>query len=101
MKEQLDEHSKKELIKYRIERAEQTIEESKLLANSSYYNASIDRLYYACYYAASALLLKNNIQANTHAGVKMMLGLHFISKGTLSKELGKDIQHVVRKTAFQ
>ncbi|MBQ6745587.1 MAG: HEPN domain-containing protein [Bacteroidaceae bacterium] len=97
MKEQLDEHSKKELIKYRIERAEQTIEESKLLANSSYYNASINRLYYACYYAASALLLKNNIQANTHAGVKMMLGLHFISKGTLSKELGKTFNTLFEK----
>ena len=97
MSEHIDEHSKAELIKYRIERAEQTIEESKLLANSSYYNASINRLYYACYYAASALLLKNNIQANTHAGVKMMLGLHFISKGILSKDLGKTFNTLFEK----
>ena len=97
MNDQLDEHSKNELIKYRIERAEQTLEESKLLASSSFYNASINRLYYACYYAASALLLKNNIQANTHSGVKMMLGLHFISKGILSKELGKTFNTLFEK----
>ena len=97
MSDQLDEHSKNELIKYRIERAEQTLEESKLLASSSFYNASINRLYYACYYAASALLLKNNIQANTHSGVKMMLGLHFISKGILSKELGKTFNTLFEK----
>ena len=97
MSDQLDEHSKNELIKYRIERAEQTLEESMLLASSSFYNASINRLYYACYYAASALLLKNNIQANTHSGVKMMLGLHFISKGILSKELGKTFNTLFEK----
>ena len=97
MSDQLDEHSKNELIKYRIERAGQTLEESKLLASSSFYNASINRLYYACYYAASALLLKNNIQANTHSGVKMMLGLHFISKGILSKELGKTFNTLFEK----
>lgn len=54
-------------------------------------------MYYACYYAASALLLKNNIQANTHSGVKMMLGLHFISKGILSKELGKTFNTLFEK----
>ena len=97
MSEQLDENSKNELIKYRTDRAEQTLEEAKLLANSSYYNASINRLYYACFYAASALLLKNNIQANTHAGVKMMLGLHFITKGILSKELGKTFNTLFEK----
>ena len=97
MSEQLDENSKNELIKYRTERAEQTLEEAKLLANSSYYNASINRLYYACFYAASALLLKNNILANTHAGVKMMLGLHFITKEILSKELGKTFNTLFEK----
>lgn len=30
-----------------------------------------------------ALLLKNNISALTHSGVKAMLGLHFVSKGKL------------------
>ena len=32
------------------------------------------------------LLIKNHIQASTHAGVKQKLGLHFVSKGLISKE---------------
>lgn len=36
-----------------------------------------------------ALLVKNHIPAETHAGVKTMLGLHFVSKGLISKESGR------------
>lgn len=40
-------------------------------------------MYYACYYATVALLLKNDIKAQTHSGVKTMLGMHFIATGKL------------------
>ena len=89
MKEILDEQSRKELIVYRLDRANETMLEANLLANEGFYNAAINRLYYACFYAVQALLLKNQITATTHAGVKSMLGLHFVSKGLLPKELGK------------
>lgn len=89
MKEVLDEQSRLSLIKYRIERANETIEESKLLARGGYYNAAVNRLYYACFYASLALLAANNMPTSTHAGVKTMLGLHFVSKGVLANEHGK------------
>ena len=83
MKDTLDEESRQALIKYRMERAYDSMNEAKLLADESFYNAAINRLYYACYYAAVALLLANDIPAQTHSGVKTMLGLHFITKGTV------------------
>ena len=89
MKEVLDEQSRQSLIKYRIERANETIQESKLLAKEGYYNAAVNRLYYACFYASLALLAANNMPTSTHAGVKTMLGLHFVSKGVLANEHGK------------
>ena len=46
-------------------------------------------MYYACYYAAVALLIKYEINPGTHAGVKQMLGLHFVASGRLSRELGR------------
>ena len=89
MKETLDQESKKALVDYRISRAFETLKEAELLSNESFFNAAVNRLYYACYYAAVALLLKNDIPAQTHNGVKTMLGLHFVSKGILSIEDGK------------
>ena len=89
MKETLDEQSRKALVSYRLERADETMKEAEILAREQHYNAAANRLYYACYYAASALLVSNTISASTHAGVKTMLGMHFVSKGILSNELGK------------
>lgn len=89
MSETFDEQSRKELVKYRIDRAEETLLEADLLAKESFYNASINRLYYACFYATLALLVSNGITAASHSGVKTMLGLNFVSKGLLDKEYGK------------
>lgn len=89
MKESLDLESRDSLIAYRIERAYGSLKEAKLMAQGEFYNASINRLYYACYYMAVALLLKNNISAQTHSGVKTMLGMHFTSKGKLSISASK------------
>ena len=84
MKESLDKESRDSLIAYRIERAYGSLKEARLMAQGEFYNAAINRLYYACYYMAVALLLKHNISAQTHSGVKTMLGMHFTSKGKLS-----------------
>lgn len=89
MKEKLDEDSKKALVTYRIQRAYETLKEAEVMKREAFYNAAINRLYYACYYAAIALLLKYDVQAQTHNGVKTMLGLHFISTGKLPLKVGK------------
>jgi len=89
MKETLDDQSRAELVKYRINRADETIKEAMLLTNEGYYNAAINRLYYACFYAVQALLVKNGISSASHAGVKTMLSLNFVSKGLLDVEYGK------------
>ena len=89
MTEHFDEQAKNDLIRYRFSRANEALEEAVVLGNTEHFNAAMNRLYYACFYANMALLLKDGITATTHAGVKTMLGLHFVSKGSLSKEHGK------------
>lgn len=89
MKEQLSQEAKDALANYRFQRAKQTLAEVPFLKEQGFYNTAINRLYYACYYAAVALLIKNGINPSTHAGVKQMLGMHFIATGRLSKEQGR------------
>ena len=97
MKETLDEQSRIGLVHYRMERANETMEEARILADNGHYNAAVNRLYYACFYATQALLLKHHIAATTHAGVKSMLGLHFVSKGIISVEHGKTFNTLFEK----
>ena len=97
MKETLDDQSRFELMHYRMARANETMEEVGILAECGHYNAAVNRLYYACFYAVQALLLKHHITATTHAGVKTMLGLHFITKGIVSVEYGKTFNTLFEK----
>ena len=89
MKETLDEQSREALIKYRLERSDETLKEVEILTKESHFNAAVNRLYYACFYAVTALLVANGYSTQSHAGTKTLLGLHFITKGLLSNEHGK------------
>ncbi len=89
MKEELTEDTKIALSKYRIDRAKATINEVETLKKVGYYSTAINRMYYACYYAASALLVRKGIVPTSHAGVKQQLGVHFILEDKISKELGR------------
>lgn len=77
------------LVSYRIQKANDTLKEAEGISSLGYWNAVANRLYYACYYATSALLIKNSFQAQTHRGVITLLGMHFIKTGKISENSGK------------
>ncbi len=88
---------RKDIIEYRLERAKSTLLEVDLLLENSMTNTAINRLYYASFYAISALLIQHNINTQTHSGVRQMFGLHFVKTGLINNELGKLYSHLFRK----
>ncbi len=78
-----------ELIKYRHSRALETYEEAAILARENHWNAAANRLYYSCFYAISALLLKNGLSNSTHNGVKTEFHKSFVKTGIISKQSGR------------
>jgi uncharacterized protein (UPF0332 family) len=78
-----------DLINYRISRAFETIKEAESMIENEFWNASINRNYYACYYAVSGLLLKNEVDTSTHKGIRQMFGMHYVKTGLVSKDLAK------------
>ena len=58
-----------EYITYRINKAEEVYTAAVILYDAEQWNSAINRLYYACFYVASALLLKRGVGAKSHAGV--------------------------------
>ena len=97
MKEQLSEENVRALVSYRLSRAKETLAEIPHLKDMGYLNTAVNRLYYACYYAVVALLIKNHIQASTHAGVKQKLGLHFVSKGLITRESNRSFSLLIER----
>ena len=47
MKEILDEESRNALIAYRLQRAYETLKEAEVMIRESFYNAAVNRMYYA------------------------------------------------------
>lgn len=82
-------HSKEELADYRILRAREALQEAKLLGESKHWNTAANRLYYACFYIASAYLVINNLSAFTHKGVKMGFNRELIRTRRIRGEFGR------------
>ena len=57
-------------IKYRFHRSEESLDEALILAKNGSWNTVVNRLYYSCFYAVISLLLKNNIETQTHEGAR-------------------------------
>ena len=52
----LNDRERIEVVRYRIENAYRTIDEVQSHIENGFYNTAVNRMYYACYYAASAIL---------------------------------------------
>ena len=46
-------------------------------------------MYYACYYAVAALLLKHGIFVKTHSGIRQAFSKEFVLTGQIDKEQSK------------
>ena len=79
-------HKSKQYIQYRLARAEESIKEAEILAASGHWNTCVNRLYYACFYAVSALLLKHDLSSSKHSGVRSFFNEHFVKSGIMQKE---------------
>lgn len=76
------------LVTYRMEKAHTTMDQLKNIVPFGYWDMIANRLYYAAYYAVSALLLQAGYSVQTHHGIIQLLGLHFIKTGILASDHG-------------
>ena len=79
---------KDELKQYRLQKAKESYQAATLMRENNQWNFAINRLYYACFYAVIALLLKHDITPRTHDGAKRQFSLHFIKTGKIREQYG-------------
>ena len=86
--------TKNDLINYRIARAKDTYDDALILSERKKWNSTINRLYYASYYAVMALLLNSDLKPTTHNGVKSNFSEYFIKTGKIDSKYGKMYSHL-------
>lgn len=93
----LEDKDRIEIVRYRIENAHRTMDEVSSHMANGFYNTAVNRMYYACYYAASAMLVAEHIITKSHDGVKQMFSLHFVKTGKVPVDLGKSYSRLFDK----
>lgn len=78
-----------DLVAYKMQRAKETLAEIDTHISNSLLHTAVNRIYYACFYAVSALLISREINARKHSGVKQMFGQHFVLPGIVDSSLAR------------
>lgn len=80
---------KTELIKYRLNRASETLDEAKISIENNRYLLAANRIYYSSFYAVSALAIKHDFKTSKHVQLLSWFNKNFVKDGIVEKRLGK------------
>jgi len=78
-----------EIVKYRMEKAKITLTDAKKFFKNVSLDSTVNRIYYALFYAVNALLLCEGVFSSKHSGVRALFDKVFIKKGIVKKEMGR------------
>lgn len=81
--------SKSDLVNYRLQRAYEALEDARILAKAARWNTCVNRLYYACFYAVSALLIQQGLSSSKHTGIRSLFNRHYVKTGKVAKEMAQ------------
>lgn len=79
----------KELIKYRLEEAKETIQDVQLLIENDRLRAAVNRIYYGMFYALLALGLAYKFETSKHQQLLGWFNKNFIYEGLIDSKFGK------------
>lgn len=84
-----------ELIRYRVKRAAETLEDAWILIiNGGSFQSIVNRMYFACFYATEALLMSHGIENEEHDEVQDLLEANFISPGLIDGDFGRHMNEL-------
>lgn len=85
----LNDEERYQVVAYRLEKASNTFQDAEKVIKMQMWDTGANRLYYAAYYAVSALLIASGISAKTHEGIIRMFNQKFVATGKIDRELGR------------
>lgn len=77
--------TKEDYIRFKILKSEEALKQAELLLVNDFYEAAMSKLYYAAFYAISALLINRDLNPKTHLGAKSLFHKEFIHTGEIDK----------------
>jgi len=81
-----------ELLRYRMEQACETLREAEILLNESALRGTINRAYYAMFYALLALLATKQLGTSRHSGALALFDREFVKTNVFPRELSRSLR---------
>ena len=78
-----------DLIRYKLGRARESLAEAEVMIKTAHPHGCANRIYYACFYAVTAILLTRDLSSSKHSGVIALFNQHFVKPGLVSVDMGK------------
>lgn len=76
------------LVRYHIAQARDALSDAELLLREGRWKAGVNRLYYACFYAVTAVLLAEGRSSAKHGGVRSLFHRYLVKTGRVPREFG-------------
>ena len=73
-----------EYVTYRMGRAKQSLQVAKKVLQDGFIEDAVNRIYYAIYYAVSALLYTRKLHPKTHLGMKALFNKEFVKNNFIT-----------------
>jgi len=80
-----------------MSRALATLDDADVLIDGKRWNSALNRLYYAAFYAARALLATQNLDSSRHSGVISLFQEHFVRTGVVPQETARTLPRLFEK----
>lgn len=85
-----------EYVRYRTEQSTEALAAAKLSLENGLLRSSVNRLYYACFYVVSALLLCEDHRASKHSGVRALFDRYWIKPRRLPVKMAQFYRDVFK-----
>ena len=77
------------LVACRLEQADESIEAARTLLDKKLLRPSVNRAYYAMFYAVLALLARGKKETSKHSGVIALFDRDFVKQGIFKKDCSR------------
>lgn len=81
--------NQKQAAHQKLARAHETLHEAKTLFQARHFIGTVNRAYYACFYAVTALLATQDLYSSKHSGVQSLFNRHFVKTGIIKPDWGR------------
>jgi uncharacterized protein (UPF0332 family) len=78
-----------DLATYRLEKAENTLSDASKYINDATPESTVNRIYYAMFYAVNALLITKRLSSSKHSGVRALFNKEIVNKGLMGRQWGE------------